>query len=282
MMMSNRSSVLLPPSRIHPTAVVDPDAVLGEQVEVGPYAVIGPDVVLGPRVRIGAHVVVEGPVVLGADCRVHPGAVIGGPAQIRGQHGEGGGVVVGERTVLREHVTVHRAERPGTHTVVGADCLVLVGAHVAHDCVIGDAVTLANGALLAGDVVVGTGAFISGHVVVHQHVRIGGHAMVGGLARIGKDIPPYLLATGRNAVRGINVVGLRRAGFASHERQTIRQAYRAMYGTTFTRARALAALGALGPSAIVDEYLAFINASRRGICPGPRRRRATPDEPSAV
>jgi UDP-N-acetylglucosamine acyltransferase len=272
--------MLSEPPVIHPTAIVDPAAILGAGVSVGPYAVIESDVVIGDRTRILAHAVILSGTVLGAGCEVHSGAVIGGSAQIRGHGGRGGSIAIGDRTIIREHATVHRASLAGARTVVGADCLLLAGSHVAHDCTLEDGVTLANSTLLAGNVHIGRGAFISGHVVVHQHVRVGALSIVGGRAEVGKDVPPYLLVIGRSLIRGINVVGLRRAGISPTERQTVRRMYGVLYRSGLAVSRARAEIATLPRTPVVQEMLEFIDGSQRGLCRGgvrgrqqrPRRR----------
>jgi UDP-N-acetylglucosamine acyltransferase len=182
-------------ANIHATAVVDPSAKLGTGVEIGPFCLIGPDVELGDGVAILSHAVITGRTTLGADCRVYPFASIGQTPQDVKYHGEPSTLSIGPKTIIREHVTVN----PGTEgghmaTKVGANCLLMIGAHVAHDCELGDNVTLVNGATLGGHVTIGEGAIIGGLSAVHQFVRIGAYAFVGGMSGVAADLIPFGMA----------------------------------------------------------------------------------------
>jgi UDP-N-acetylglucosamine acyltransferase len=257
--------------RIDPTAIVSSGAVLGRGVQIGPYAVIEDGACIGDRTRIDAHAFIAGAIEIGADCEVHVGAVLGLTAQIRGLEGPGGGLVIGPRTVIREHVTIHRASQPGQRTSIGADGFLLGGCHVAHDCRVGDGVTIANGALLAGFVTLGDGAFVSGNVVIHQFVRVGTLAMIGGQARVSKDVPPFVLVVGDSRVRGLNVVGMRRAGLSAEQRRAVRRAFGVLYLSELNVTQALAALREEPDSPEARTLIAFIEGSTRGLCRGPRR-----------
>jgi UDP-N-acetylglucosamine acyltransferase len=262
---------------IHPTAVVDPTACLGEAVEIGPYAIIGARARIGDRTRLRAAIV-EARTVIGADCDLYPGSAVGGGPQIRGATRPWGSVIVGDRTVIREHVTVHAAGADARHTTIGRDVYLMAGSHVAHDCRIGDGVTIANGALLAGFVSVGDHAFVSGNVVIHQYVRIGDLAMLSGLARVSKDVPPYMVVV-RSRVRGINVVGMRRVGMSSAQRDTVRDAYRTLYRCGLATSHALDRLRQLPPARERDVLVSFIERSTRGICAAPRKSEISQREP---
>jgi UDP-N-acetylglucosamine acyltransferase len=252
--------------RIHPAATVAANADLGVDVEIGPHVVIESGVRIADRTRVLASAYIASACEIGSDCEVFPGAVLGTAAQVRGARGSGGRLEIGARTVIREHVTVHRALRAGDRTTVGADCWLLAGSHVAHDCRVGDGTTIANGALLAGHVTVGDAAFLSGNVVVHQHVQIGRLAMIAGQARVTKDVPPFALVIGDSTVCGLNVVGMRRAGMSAAQRRNAARAYAVVYRSQLNVSQAVARLRELPPSDETDAWLAFIDASTRGLC----------------
>lgn len=251
---------------IHPTALLGSDVVLGDDVTIGPYAIVESGARVGDRSTIMASAYVASACVIGPDCDVHVGAVLGGPAQFRGWVDPGGRLEIGARTVIREGVTAHRALRTGDRTVIGPDCMLLAGSHVAHDCALGQGVTLANGALLAGYVTIDDGAFLSGNVVVHQHVRIGRLAMIAGQARVSKDVPPCVTVIGDSTVCGVNVVAMRRAGMSAEQRRTVSHLYAAVYRSGLNVSQAVARLGAMPATAERDAWLAFISASTRGLC----------------
>jgi UDP-N-acetylglucosamine acyltransferase len=197
--------------QIHPTALIEAGARLGEGCVVHAHALIS------SRCELGAGVV------------VHPFAVLGGdPQDLAFNPTNNTGVRIGARTVIREHVTISRATRADAFTEIGADCFLMAGCHVAHDCHIGERVVIANAVLLAGHVRIATRAFLGGGAVVHQFCRIGEGAMIGGGARISRDIAPFSLATERNALIGLNVVGLRRRGIKREVVNEIKRAFRAV------------------------------------------------------
>lgn len=218
-------------AEIHRTAIVEDGARLADGVSVGPWCVVGPHVRLDAGVRLLSHVVVAGRTHIGPDSVLHPFASIGGPPQDLKYAGEPSRLVIGARNVIREHVTMN----PGTagggmETVVGDDCLFMVGSHVAHDCRIGDRVVLANNATLAGHVSVGDHAILGGLTGVHQHVRVGDHAMVGGMAGVEHDVPPFALVSGNRArIDGLNIVGLRRHGMSRGEIDALRAAFQMIF-----------------------------------------------------
>jgi UDP-N-acetylglucosamine acyltransferase len=215
---------------IHPSAQVHPSARLGPDVEVGPFAVIEAGVTVGAGCRLAAQAIVKAGTELGAGVHLDHFAVVGGaPQDLSFDPRTDSGVRIGDRTVIREHVTVHRATQAGERTLVGADCLLMVGSHVAHDCVVGDHVILANGCMLGGHVQVGDKAFISGGVAVHQFCRIGGGALISGNAVITEDVPPDALAHGRNLLAGLNLIGLRRRAVPAGAVAEIKRAYHAVY-----------------------------------------------------
>lgn len=253
--------------RIHATAILDPSVELGEGVEIGPYCVIGPNVRLGDGTQLGPHVVIERDTVLGRDCRVHPGAVLGGDPQDLKYGGEAAPLIVGDRTVVRECVTLNRGTDARGRTQIGADCLLMAYSHVAHDCVLGDHVIIANGVNMGGHCDIGDWAIVGGLTAIHQFVQIGQHAFVGGSSAVRKDVPPFVKAAG-DPLRlfGLNSVGLQRRGFADEERAALRRVYRLLFqsksnlGESVRRAREEA-----GDAAHVQTLLAFIERSERGI-----------------
>ncbi len=198
---------------IHPTAIVSSRAEIGANVEIGAFAIIGDDVVIGDGTRVYPHAVILDGARIGAECRIYPSAVIAAEPQDLKYDGAPTLVVVGDRTTIREFVTLNRASHTGA-TRIGSDCLVMAYVHVAHDCIIGDHVVIANTVQLGGHVEIGDWAVLGGVAKVHQFCRIGKHAMVAADAMITKDVPPYALV-GRDPVKveGINRVGLLRRGF---------------------------------------------------------------------
>ena len=259
---------------IHPTAVVDPAADLDPSVLVGPYAVIEGPVRLGPDTRVMAHAVVRGATTIGARNVIHPGAVLGGEPQDLAFTGGDTFLRIGDDNVFREHVTVHRGTVAGSATVIGDGNYLMQSAHVAHNCVVGAATIIAGGALLAGHVVVDDRAFVSGNCVVHQHVRIGRYALLRGLARTSRDVPPFCLIDGTHTVRGVNAIGLRRAGFSTERIAALRRAVREIFGRPTHLRRALERVEAVPQTDDIREMVAFIRASKRGVCVPPRTRSA--------
>lgn len=263
---------------IHATAIVDTTARIGDNVEIGPYAIVGPDCVLGAGCRLDAHAVVCAHTRLGPGCRLHSGSVIGDTPQDLAFSGVISGTEIGARCTFREGVTVHRGTAEGTVTRLGDDCYLMATSHVAHNCVLGNRVILANGAVLGGYVEIGDGAFLSGHCAVHQFCRVGRLAMMGGGAQASQDVPPFCIArSGRvNELRGLNVVGLRRAGVMPEERAALKQAYRRYYRSGEPRAEVLKDLAGAASGGLVAEWAAFILASKRGVA-GERRGAGVPD-----
>lgn len=255
---------------IHPTAVVDPAAEIDASATIGPHAVIEGPVRIGAETRVMAHAVLRGATQLGRRNVVHPGAVLGGEPQDLAFSGAETFLTVGDDNVFREHVTVHRGTAPASATVVGNGNYFMQSAHVAHNCRIGDATIVAGGALLAGHVDLADHAFVSGNCVVHQHVRIGRFALLRGLSRTSRDVPPFCLMDGTHTVRGVNVVGLRRAGFDAARVRAIRHAVGMLFGRPRNLGLALAELDADATTEDVRELVAFIRASQRGVAVAPR------------
>jgi UDP-N-acetylglucosamine acyltransferase len=254
-------------ARIHPTAVVHPGAVIADEAEIGPYCVIGEHVSVGERSRLLAHVVVNGYTTLGADCRIYPFASVGMASQDRKYHSERSFTAIGDRTVLREYVSVHRATGEDQSTTIGTDCLILAYVHIAHNCSVGNFVTISNNAQMAGHVSVEEHAVIGGMAGFHQFVRVGAYAMVGGMARISRDVPPFFLAEGNPPdVHGLNSVGLRRAGFPAADIAELKECYRMLYHSGRNISQARAALKEMVQTDAGRRLVAFIEAeSDRGI-----------------
>jgi len=250
---------------IHPTAIIHPEAKLGANVRVGPYAVIGAAVELGADCVVGPHVYLTGVTKIGNGNKFHAGCVIGDAPQDLKYKDEPTRVEIGDRNVFREHVTVNRATKEGA-TLVGADCFFMANAHIAHNCAVGSHVIFANGATLGGHVTVQDRAFISGNCLVHQFCRVGTLAIMQGGSAISKDLPPFTVARGDNGVCGLNVVGLRRAGFTAAERLELKQLYHALFrgGKNIRDAGTAAAEKFSSPGA--KQMLEFIAAAKRGVC----------------
>jgi len=218
-------------SNIHPTAVIDSSAQVADSAVIGPYCVIGPEVVIGARCVLHDHVTFQKLTTVGADNVFYPYTVIGADPQDRKYKGERSVCQIGDRNVIREHVTVHRGTgNGGGITRIGSDNLIMVACHVAHDCLLGDHITIANQALLAGHVYIEDGANVGGGVGIHHFVTIGSCAFIGGLARIAKDVPPFMLVEGNPAeVRGINSIGMARRGFSQEHIAAVKDAFKRLY-----------------------------------------------------
>jgi UDP-N-acetylglucosamine acyltransferase len=253
--------------RVHATAILDPSVELGEGVEIGPYAVLGPNVRIAEGTKIGAHVVIERDTALGRDCRVHSGAVLGGDPQDLKYGGEAAPLLIGDRTVIRECVTVNRGTEARGRTQIGADCLLMAYSHVAHDCILGDHVIIANAVNMGGHCDLGDWVIVGGITAIHQFVHIGAHAFVGGSSAVRKDVPPFVKAAG-DPLRlfGLNSVGLQRRGFSDDERAALRRAYRLLFQSkTNLRESVLTVRNELTGTTHVELLLAFIERSERGV-----------------
>ena len=252
---------------VHPLAVVDPKARLGEGVRIGPFCWVGPDVTLGAGTELLSHVRIDGPTTLGERVRVHAGAVLGGPPQDLKWKGQVSSLTIGHDTVIRECVTANLASDEGETTKIGAHCLVMAYAHVAHNTVVGDRVILANGVQLAGYVTVEDYAIVGGLVPVHQFVRIGAHSMVGGGCRVPQDVAPFVRAAGTPLKPiGLNAIGLTRRGFAPARIAELKQAYRILFRSDLRVEDAAARIRAsVAPSPEVEHFVRFALESQRGL-----------------
>ncbi len=254
---------------VHPTAIVDPEAQIGENVAIGPYSVIGAGAVIGAGCTVQAHVVIEGSVVVGRGNFIGHGAIIGGaPQDLSFDPGTRSGIQIGDDNVIREYCSIHRGTAESTATKIGRKNFFMVGAHVGHNCEIGDNVIVANNCLLGGYVQVADGAFLGGGCVFHQYIRVGRLAITQGASAFSKDIPPFVIGAERNTVFGLNVIGLRRAGFSSKERDEIKEAFRLIYQSGFNLTQALAKAAETNFSGPASELIDFVaSAQKRGICP---------------
>lgn len=252
---------------IHSTAIVNSKAELGANVTVGPFCVIDADVKIGANTRIGPHVTILPFTSIGAGCTIHACAVLGDLPQDLAFKDAASYVRIGANCTIREGVTIHRGTKPETETVTGEGCYLMANSHLAHNVRLGNQVVLANGALLAGYVEVGERAFISGNAVVHQFCRIGKLAMISGNSAISKDVPPFCTVRGaRNSIAGLNVVGLKRAGFGVPERLAVKRAFHVLYQSGLNVSQATAKIRADSPFGAVLEFCEFVEQSKRGIC----------------
>ncbi|OGB93928.1 MAG: acyl-[acyl-carrier-protein]--UDP-N-acetylglucosamine O-acyltransferase [candidate division NC10 bacterium RIFCSPLOWO2_02_FULL_66_22] len=253
---------------VHPTALVEPGAELAAGVQVGAYAIVGSQVRVGSRTCVGSHTILEGRTEIGADCRIGSHVIIGAPPQDVKYHGEPTRLVIGDRTLVREFATIHRASTGGSGvTSIGPESFIMAYAHVAHDCQLGEGVIMANQASLAGHVEIGRCAVIGGMSGVHQFVRIGEYAFLGACSAVLQDIPPFVKAQGNRAKPfGLNVVGLRRQGVSAEAIQALKQAYRIVFLSGLNTSQALAQLEQeLSGTPEVQRFVDFIKRSQRGI-----------------
>lgn len=258
---------------IHPTAIVDACAEIDPSADIGPYAIIDGPVCIGAGTRVLWHATVCGRTDIGANCRIDPYAIVGHAPQDTAYDDEGSGCRIGDETVVREYVSIHRATGEGAVTTVGHRCMIMACAHIGHNCSIGDDVTIVNAVLLAGHVKVGNSAFLGGMAGIHQFVRIGELAMIGGQAFIRMDVPPFFTAVRFGECSGINAIGLRRAGFTAEERDELKSAYRMLYrsGRPFTRAvEEIDRKLRTAPGRRLVEFL--LEPSKRGITGGRQAR----------
>jgi len=255
---------------VHPTARIDPRAEIDSSAEIGPYVVIEGPVRVGAGTRVLAHAVLTGNTVIGRDNVIHFGAVVGHEPQDLAYCGGDTFLRIGDRNVIREYASVHRGTAPGSATEIGDENYIMAYAHVGHNVRMGSHVILCGEAMLAGHVQVGDRAFVSGNCVVHQYVRIGRLALLRGMSRTSRDVPPFCVMDFTHTLRGINRVGMRRAGFSSDQIQALWRAFVRLFGRRGNLKLALADLEREGPAEPVREMIAFIRESKRGVCFGPR------------
>ena len=257
---------------IHPTAVVDSRAEIHPEAEVGAYVVIDGPAKIGAGTRLLPHAVVMGWTEIGEGNEVHSGAVIGDAPQDLSYRGAKSYVRIGDRNVFREGVQVHRGTAAETTTVIGNDNFLMANSHVAHNCRLGNRIILTNNAVLGGYVEVGDRAVLSASCAVHQFVRIGQVAIMRGMSATSRDVPPFSIIDWQHTVRGLNVVGLRRAGFDQTRIRALKNAFQILFRKRRNLGAAVKELEASldDPSGDIAELLEFIRSSRRGVCAGPR------------
>ncbi len=252
---------------IHATAIVDPGAQLGVDVEIGAYSMVGSHVKIGDRTRVMPHVFLNGRTAIGAECAIFPFASIGTQTQDLKFKGGITHVEIGDQTTLREYVTVNAGTNEGDMTRVGSRCHIMAYSHVAHQCVIGNEVIISNATNLGGHVIVEDAAGIGGMCGVHQFIRIGTLSFIGACSKLTQDIPPYMLADGNPATaRGINIVGLQRRHVTEDIRKILKDAYKILYRQNLATKQALEQIKAELPACCERDHLvAFVEASERGI-----------------
>jgi UDP-N-acetylglucosamine acyltransferase len=257
-------------AEVHPTALVEDSVKLGEGVEIGPFCLVRGDVTLGDGVRLLSNVSIQGPVTIGKSTVLYPYAAIGyEPQDYKFKPGSAtAGVVIGEDSIIREHVTVHAASNDHTPTRIGNRTMMMVGSHAGHDVVVGDDVVIVNATLLGGHTVVQDRVTMSGSVLVHQFCRVGRQAMCSGGSILTGDLPPYCLCAGRNMVMGLNMVGMRRSGMAKEEIEAVRHAYKSVLRHNPPMTEMYEQLAELGErSAAVKQISDFIKEAKRPIIP---------------
>jgi UDP-N-acetylglucosamine acyltransferase len=252
-------------ARIHPTAIVEADCELAEDVEVGPYSLVRRGAIIGPRTVIDAHVLIEH-TTLGADNQVSFGAAIGGAPQDQHYRDEPTRVLLGDRNVIREYVTIHRSTGEGTATRLGNACLIMAQSHIGHNCELGDDVCMATLCGLSGHTIIENRVILGGMVGSHQWVRVGTLAMVSGYSKISMDVPPFSLVDGKPArVVGPNAVGLRRSGMPDETRRAIQHAFRIIYRSSLQLEEALSRVAAeFGHLPEVRHLVDFLDRTRQG------------------
>lgn len=254
---------------IHPSAIIDPLAEIHPEAEIGPYVVVDGPVRIGRKSRVMAHATILGWSEIGEENEIHPGVILGDAPQDTAYRGEETYLRIGNHNVLREYVQVHRGTAPGSSTVIGNHNFLMVSAHVAHNCRLGDHIVMANGALLGGYVEVGDRAFISAYCLVHQFVRVGELSLMRGLSGTSRDVPPYSIIDWQHTVRGVNVVGLKRAGFDERRIRKIREAFRILFRKGRNLSLAMKEIESNSEiSTDLTALLEFIKSSQRGVCFG--------------
>jgi UDP-N-acetylglucosamine acyltransferase len=254
---------------IHPSAVIDSKAEIAADVEIGPYVVIEGPVKIGRDTRVMAHAYLTGLTEIGENNEIHAGAVLGDAPQDRAYKGQQTYLRIGDNNIIREHVQIHRGTAAGSATTIGNNNFLMATSHVGHNCRLGDNIILANGALLGGYVEVDDNVFISGNCVVHQFVRIGAYSLMRGLSGTSRDVPPFAIIDWQHTVRGVNAVGLKRAGFDEKRIRAIREAFRILFRQGRNLALAIKEVEESNKAnQDVAALLDFIKASKRGVCFG--------------
>ncbi len=252
---------------IHPTAIIDPNAKLGQNVTVGPYSIIKGMVSIGDNVQIASHVLIEGNTTIGKNCQIFHSAAIGCVPQDLKFHNETTYLTIGDSCVVREFVTINLATGEGKATRIGDNNLLMAYVHIAHNCILGQHVILGNAVNLAGHVTIEDFAIVGGMTPIHQFVQVGAHCMVGGASRISKDVLPYTRVGGSPLViSGLNTVGLQRRGFSKEATQCLKQAYKLIYRENLNVSQALERIKKTVEKTVeIDHLIQFIEKSERGI-----------------
>lgn len=255
-------------AQVHPTAIVDPSAELGPGVRIGPFCIVGTGVRLGARTRLHSSVVIE-ETTMGEDNEVYPGAVIGVAPQDLRYDGQKSSVAIGDRNVIREYVTIHRATNEGAETRIGHDNLIMAYAHVAHNCLLGNQIVISNSVGLCGHVEIEDQAVLGGMCGIHQFVRIGRLAMVGGMAKVTQDVPPFGMVDGQPArLFGMNIRGMQRRGITKESRLGLKHCYRLILRSGLNLGQALEAIRRTIEPCEESQHLIrfFESPSRMGFC----------------
>lgn len=252
--------------KIHSSAMVSPGAEIDPTADIGAGVVIEEGAKIGADVKIYPYAYICGGTQIGENTTIHMGAVIGHEPQDHSYKGEKSFTRIGKNNIIRENVTIHRGSTEGSATVVGDNNMLMVQCHLGHNCEIENNVIIANGALLAGHVKVESGVFISGNVVFHQFARIGRLAMIGGFTGVNKDVPPFMLVRGPSTIRGLNLVGLRRAGIPREAIKELKEAFSLIYKSGMDLGAALAKIKETLHSEQIGHLVSFIEGSKRGIC----------------
>lgn len=259
---------------IHPTAIISPKAEIADGVFIGAYSVIEDNVVIGEGCEIASHVCIKQFTKIGKRNQIAEHAVLGGLPQDVKYKGEKSSLEIGDDNLIREFTTLHRGSGEGKSTNVGSRNFIMIGVHIAHDCVVGDDNVFANGVALAGHTIVEDHVFFSSNVGAHQFVRFGRYAMVGGKSKIVQDVLPFFITDGNPAyVRGLNIVGLRRAGFTLQQRQALKRAYTLLLRSSLPLEDALTCLEKLNDEN-VNHLVAFIKNTKRGFIRSRVKRRS--------
>ena len=252
---------------IHPQALVDKQAQLGENVTVGPFSIIENNTVIGDGTQVASQVLVSEGARIGRNCHIHHGAVVGTVPQDLKFGGEETQLIIGDRTVIREYCDLNRGTKHRGKSIIGSDCLLMAYAHVAHDCIIGNHVILSNVVQLGGHVEIEDWVILGGMVGVHQFCRVGQHTMIGGNFRAVQDVPPYIIAAGEPLdFYGLNSLGLRRRGFSNEKISSLKKAFRLLYRSNLNLSHAVERIKQdLEQTEEISNLLIFIEKSERGL-----------------
>jgi len=253
---------------IHPTAIISKKAKIASDVEIGPYTVVEDNVEIGSGTKIASFCTLTGYTVIGKNNQIFSNAVIGSIPQDLKYKGEKSRLIIGEGNRIREFVTINLGTSESGRTVIGNNNLIMAYAHIAHDCIINNDAIVANAGTLAGHVLVEDNAIIGGLTGVHQFVKIGKFAIIGGCSKVVQDIPPYSTSDGRPVrVRGVNIEGLKRAGFDSEKRNILRKAFKILFFSNHPLSKAVKILKEEIENVPEINYLIeFVQNSKRGIC----------------